>query len=75
MAKRYLTITELAEYIGVAVKTLRNWKYAHPELLPPHVVIATGGKYDLWRWDTEDVDAWMHRDQQEQAVGLRFLNQ
>ena len=70
MAKRYLNIKELGEYIGISEKTLRNWKYSHPELLPPPVIIATCGKYDIWRWDTEDVDAWMHRQQHEQAVGL-----
>lgn len=69
MEKRYLSLAELAVYIGIAEKTLRNWKYSRPELLPPHVVIRTGGVYDIWRWDTRDVDAWMHREN-EQAVGL-----
>ena len=70
MSKRYLNFKELSEYIGIAEKTLRNWKYMHPELLPPHVIIATCGKYDIWRFDKEEVDVWMHRETVEQAVGL-----
>lgn len=62
MGKKYLTIDELAEYIGLSARTLRNWKYSRPDLLPPHVAIDTGGRKKHWRWDTEAVDQWMHRE-------------
>ena len=70
MPKKYLSLEELAAYIGVAVKTLYNWKSSSPEKLPPHVCIPTGGKREIWRFDVVDVDRWMHGDQEEQAVGL-----
>lgn len=71
MPRRYLTLTDLADYIGVSVKTLRNWKTSAPEKLPPHIDISFGGKYDKWRFDSEEVDAWMRSmTSVEQAVGL-----
>ena len=71
MARKYLTLKELGAYIGVAPKTLRNWKTSSPEKLPPHIDISFGGKYDKWRFDSEAVDAWMaDHNTHEQAVGL-----
>ena len=70
MEKRYLTLIELAKYIGVAVGTLRNWKIYSPGKLPPHVEIPTDGAHDLWRFDVVEVDEWMHSSRNEQAVGL-----
>ena len=72
MEKRYLTFNELAFYIGVAVKTLRNWKTSTPERLPPHVELPSDGVHDIWRFDVVEVDAWMRRKRNgnEQAVGL-----
>ena len=70
MEKRYLTFNELALYIGVAVKTLRNWKTNSPERLPPHIELPSDGVRDMWRFDIVDVDAWMHGNRNEQAVGL-----
>ena len=70
MEKRYLTLIELASYIGVAVGTLRNWKIYSPEKLPPHVELPTDGVQTLWRFDIREVDEWMHRPRNEQAVGL-----
>ena len=61
MEKRYLSIKELASYIGVAYQTLRNWKCNTPDRLPPHIAIASG-KYDQWRFDVAEVDAWMQRN-------------
>ena len=69
--RRYMTLTELAAYIGVAVITLRKWKSEHPEKLPPHIDISFGGKYDKWRFDSEVVDAWMRNlNRFDKAVGL-----
>ena len=69
--RRYMTLTELASYIGVAVITLRKWKANHPEKLPPHIDISFGGKYDIWRFDSEVVDAWMRNlNQYDKAVSL-----
>ena len=61
MHRRYMTLKELAEYIGYAEKTLRMWKTYSPEKLPPHIDLSFGGKHDIWRWDSEVVDEWMHR--------------
>ena len=61
MEKRFLSMQELASYIGVAYKTLRNWKCSNPGRLPPHIAIASG-KYDTWRFDIAEVDAWMLRN-------------
>lgn len=68
MEKRYLTLIELAKYIGVAVGTLRNWKIYSPEKLPPHVEIRTDGVNDLWRFDILEVDAWMHGEKTNKEV-------
>lgn len=57
--KTYMDMNSLAAYLGVAVKTLRNWKCSAPHKLPPHVSISTGGKYDKWRFDSEAVDKWL----------------
>lgn len=71
MYKRYFTMNELADYIGVSVKTLRNWKTKSPEKLPPHIDLSFGGKYDRWRFDSEVVDAWMRNlNQYDKAACL-----
>lgn len=62
MEKRYLSMKELAEYVGLALQTLYNWKSTTPEKLPPHISLPTSGKRDLWRFDVIDVDAWMHSE-------------
>ena len=62
MGRRWLTIKQLAEYIGVAEQTLRNWKTYCPSRLPPHTVVTIGGKYDRWRFDSDEVDAWLQRN-------------
>ena len=59
MSKRYMTFAELGSYIGVATKTLRNWKSSAPHKLPPHVAVSVGGTYDSWRFDSEAVDKWL----------------
>ena len=61
MERRYLTMKDLAAYIGVSFQTLRNWKCMDPSKLPPHVSISSG-KYDRWRFDVNEVDAWMVRN-------------
>lgn len=60
--RRWLTIKQLAEYIGVGEQTVRNWKTNNPSKLPPHTVVTTGGKYDKWRFDSDEVDAWLQRN-------------
>ena len=54
-----MTLVELAQYIGLSVGTLRNWKTYHPEKLPPHIDLSYGGKHDIWRFDSVVVDEWM----------------
>lgn len=61
MERRYLSIKELADYMGLAVQTIYNLKCSAPDRLPPHVSIASG-KRDLWRFDVAEVDAWMARN-------------
>lgn len=60
--RRYLSMKDLAEYIGLSFKTLRNWKCTDPGKLPPHVSLPSGGKYDKWRFEVSEVDAWMARN-------------
>lgn len=57
--RRYMTLKELADYIGLSVGTLRNWKTYSPEKLPPHIDLGIGRKYDSWRFDSVVVDEWM----------------
>ena len=59
MYRRYMTLTELADYIGLSVKTLRNWKTNSPEKLPPHIDLTFDSKHDIWRFDSVVVDEWM----------------
>ena len=59
MGKTYLDMNGLAAYIGLSVKTLRNWKTSNPEKLPPFINVACGGKHDRLRFDVEAVDAWI----------------
>lgn len=69
--RRYMTLTELAQYIGVAVITLRKWKASRPDKLPPHINLSGGGRYDKWIFDSETVDRWLAGfSSEEQAVGL-----
>ena len=37
MARRYMSMSQLADYLGVAVVTLRKWKASRPDKLPPHI--------------------------------------
>ncbi len=60
--KKWLTLTDLATYLGLSVQTLYNWKCSDPGKLPPHVSLPSGGKYDKWRFDVNEVDAWMVRN-------------
>lgn len=62
MEVRYLTMKDLAAYIGLSLQTLYNWKCSDPGKLPPHVSLPSGGKYDKWRFDVSEVDAWMARN-------------
>lgn len=59
MHRRYMNIAQLAEYLGLSEKTLRNWKTYSPEKLPPHIDLSFGGKRDVWRFDSEVVDEWL----------------
>ena len=59
MGRRWLSLNDLADYMGVSVKTLRNWKTTDPGKLPPHVDVNFGGKYAKLRFDSEAVDAWL----------------
>jgi len=72
MYRKYMTFAELADYIGVAVGTLRNWKTYSPEKLPPHIDLSFGGKRDRWRFDSVAVDAWLAdlHNIADKAVGL-----
>lgn len=62
MNRKWMSLKDLAEYLGLSVQTLRNWKCSDPSRLPPHVSVTTGGKYDKWRFDVQEVDAWMSRN-------------
>ena len=62
MTKRWLTFSDLAAYLGLSLQTLYNWKCSDPGKLPPHVSLPSGGKYDKWRFDVTEVDAWMARN-------------
>ena len=59
MHRKYMTLTELADYIGLSVGTLRNWKTYSPEKLPPHIDLTFDAKRDVWRFDSVVVDEWM----------------
>ena len=59
--KRWLTFSDLAAYIGLSLQTLYNWKCSSPEKLPPHVSLPSGNR-DIWRFDVNEVDAWMLRN-------------
>ncbi len=59
MEDRFLTINQLAEFLGYSVKTLRWKKSHHPEDLPPHITLHNG-TYDKWKWDKEEVIRWLN---------------
>lgn len=56
--RNYLTLEQTARLIGLAPKTLRNWKYSAPSKLPPHKVIKSGSR-DLLRFDPTEVERWL----------------
>jgi len=47
------TDSQVAEYLGIAPKTLRNWALTGD--VPPHYRLSRGAR----RWDPEDVRAWL----------------
>ena len=67
MGTRYMSLMELAKLIGLAPKTLRNWKYSDPSKLPPHIVIKSGHR-DLLRFDVEKVERWLHDNGRQGAT-------
>lgn len=64
--QRWLSLSDLASYLGVSCKTLRNWKSKDPGKLPPSVSVGSG-KYDKLRFDVAEVDAWLARNSLRQG--------
>ncbi len=52
MGKRYLTISELSEYLNVKKRTLYSWTFQNK--IP---CVRFGGK--ILRFDRQRIDAWM----------------
>lgn len=61
MEKRWLSMKDLAQYLGLSLQTLYNWKCSDPGRLPPHTSLSTG-KRETLRFDIAEVDAWMLRN-------------
>ena len=51
MSERWLSVDEIAEYLGVAKDTVYTW--ANTKGMPGHKV----GRF--WKFKREDVDAWV----------------
>ena len=59
LESKFMTLEETASFLGLATKTLRNWKYSDPKKLPPHVVIKSGTR-ELLRFNREEVISWLN---------------
>lgn len=67
MGTRYMSLMELAKLIGLAPKTLRNWKYSDPSKLPPYKVIKSGTR-ELLRFDVSEVERWLNNGRQGETL-------
>lgn len=63
MMAALLTVEEVAEQLGVAVKTVYQWRSRSPQYGPPAMKV---GKY--LRWKPEVVQAWIDAQQPESNV-------
>lgn len=63
----YLTLEQTANLIGLAPKTLRNWKYSDRSKLPPYKVIKSG-KRELLRFDVSEVERWLNNGRQGETL-------
>ena len=51
--KRYLSISELSQYLGVSINTLYSWNSRGGI---PHIKLGRLVKYDI-----KDIDEWMYK--------------
>lgn len=58
---RYIATREAAEYLGVSLKFFERQLAG---VVPRANVAPAHAKRAMWRYDREDLDAYMHRDVQ-----------
>ena len=65
--RAYLSMKELASFVGLSFGTLRNWKSYQPHRLPPHVTLLTG-KREIWRFSISEVEKWLNNGRQGETL-------